>query len=129
MLGYIEGRPYVPPTHYDEREWLAFRSIFIKIYKAKQVTLGECERVHVTRLRVALKSCSKFRITKGVASCYVPEYANEELLPNRWEVSLRAVPVIGMHGLGVGIYSWWGEADKIITLASPQKDVRFLLNL
>lgn len=125
MLGYIEGRPYVPPTHYDEREWLAFRSIFIKIYKAKHVLLHE-RQVPVTMLRATLKSSSKFRITKGTAACYVPEFDGEtDQLPDRWVVSKRAITTMGVHGLGVGIFSWWGQTDKKITLASPQKNVRF----
>lgn len=124
MLGYIEGRPYVPPTHYDEREWLAFRSIFIKIYKAKHVLLHE-RQVPVTMLRATLKSSSKFRITKGTAACYVPEFDGEtDQLPDRWTVSKRAITTMGVHGLGVGIFSWWGQTDKKITLASPQKNVR-----
>lgn len=124
MLGYIQLRPYVPPIHYDEREWLAFRAIFVKAYKAKNVTLNEGNRVPVTKLYARPVSCSKFSGIKSRASVFVPEFDSaSEPLPTGWVICKKEEPTFGVHGLGVGIFAWWGEVDKVKQLNSPQKNV------
>ncbi len=124
MIGYIEGRPYVPPSEFKERKWLAFRAIFLKVYKAREVTLTAGHRVKVSRIVARLKPCSMLRVTKGSASCYAADFsAAEEPLPEGWAPSNRLTTMIGTHGLGVGAFMWWGQADKLITLSSPQKAV------
>ncbi len=128
MHSYLERRPHVPPTEFDEREWLAFRAIFLKVYRAKEVTLSPQQRVLVTKVNVQLKGCSKLCVTKGRASCFVPDLM-DEALPTGWDVSARSTTSIGMHGLGVGSFAWWGQADKLITINSPQKKVISLSNL
>jgi hypothetical protein len=63
-------------------------------------------------------------ITKGSATCFVPAVGDEEP-PQNWKP--KPVNAVGQLGLGVGPYAWWGLADKIITLNSPQKEVSSLL--
>jgi hypothetical protein len=123
MIGYIESRPFVPPTQYNERQWLAFRKIFLRVYRAPSVSSPE-GRLEINKFQFGLTKAgaSDMKITKTSAVCFVPGLKEDEEIPANWV----RVPVnrVGLHGLGVGAYAWWGEADKVIAINSPQKKVR-----
>lgn len=126
MLGYVELRPYVPPTQYDERKELDFRAIFLKVYRAQRVTLASGSRVLLVAISAGLtkSGASHMKITKGKTTVYVPDLSDQEKLelPTSWNkiaVPNKEDPM----NLFVGAYSWWGKSDKIAALDSPQKGV------
>ncbi len=127
MLNYVSQRPYVPPTKYDEREWLSFRAIFLKVYRAHTVTI-EGQRVPVVLLSANLTKAgaSHMRITKTKTTVFVPSLAETEIaeLPSSWQV--KQVPRSNLLTLWVGPYAWWGWVDKHLALQSPEKQVRAL---
>lgn len=130
MLEYARLRPYIPPTKYNEREWLAFRAIFLKVYRAQQVTLAPGCRVPVVQITAGLTKAgaSHMKITKGKATVFVPYLSEQEELelPKSWGKISKPHHEDDL-ALGVGPYAWWGIVDKKLALSSPQKMVRFFV--
>lgn len=129
MLEYLRIRPYIPPTHYNEREELAFRAIFLKVYRAQHVTLSSGCRVSIVTITAGLTKAgaSHMRITKSSALVYLPVLSDQEIreLPESWKKMATPVKQDALN-LFVGAFSWYGQADKREALQSPQKKVTCL---
>ncbi len=121
---YLRLRPYIPPTKYDEREELSFRAVFLKVYRAQNVTLTSGNRVPVVTMAAGLTKAgaSHMRIMKSSARVYVPSLSPQEIeeLPKSWG-NIATPKKEDPQNLFVGAFSWWGISDKLKAIDSPQK--------
>lgn len=127
MSGYLELRKYIPPTKYNECEELSFRAVFLKVYRARNITLSSGYRVPVVLVTAGLTKAgaSHMRVTKSSAAVYVPDLSSKEIeeLPKSWK-NISTPRVEDPQNLFVGSFSWYGISDKLTALNSPQKHVR-----
>jgi hypothetical protein len=61
-------------------------------------------------------------ITGGQGQCFIPSVVLESSSPpENWKHSNNNV--FSVRGIGVGMFNWWEATDKLIALATDQKDV------
>lgn len=104
---------------FNERSWLDFRALFIKVYRQPSVKLCSGIRVKVIKFDVGALTTgtSGMYVPNSGGTCFTPELLPHELPPlsNKWQ---RAeVNVIGPKDIGVGAFNWWAAAELRVALS------------
>lgn len=115
---------------FDERRWLEFRSLFIRVYRQPSILLSTSLRESIER--VVYPNCknlaSNMSVGRKTGVCYLPESEfDAAMAPSGWE-STPNNP-FRRREIGVGMFNWWGATEMLETLETPEKNVRTCLQL
>jgi hypothetical protein len=108
---------------FNERRWLEFRSLFLRVYRQPSVLLSSNNRESIVKVSYpTYKSlASQMSIGKPTGSCYLPVSEFDiHLAPSCWSRSDNNP--FRRREIGVGIFNWWGATEMIETLQTAEKE-------
>lgn len=115
-------------TVFNERRWLEFRSLFIRIYRQPSVLLSSSHRESTVKVNFPTfkNLAANMSVGKPTGSCYLLESEfDPNLAPEGW-VLAKNNP-FRRRDIGVGSFNWWGATEMLQALESPEKNVRYLM--
>ncbi len=125
MERYISG--YLDEVNcitFNERRWLEFKALFLRIYRQPSVLMSTGNRVAVVKVTFSTfkNLAAKMNVGSPKGSCYLLESNYDaNRVPKDW--TLAKNNPFRPREIGVGTFNWWGATEMLQTLDTPEKDV------
>lgn len=109
---------------FNERRWLEFRSLFVRVYRQPSMLKSRSDREAVIKITwPTFKGlASNLNIGKPQGSCFILDSEwDARLAPSGWQRVQNNC--FRRRDIGVGMFNWWGATEMLQTLESPEKEV------